>query len=155
MSSILWLSLVMFISPYSNLASVTLYFCCRLKIFLNSLQVLLGKFGPLETPLELSLLDSELPAKFIELLLIVVGHLDGGSQVLVELLNGDFIVHAGALNNLDSLEDIVSSLGGEGKLGDGVAESVSGLLVLFLHQHDPPGECRDISLNFLELFLSL
>merc|ERR1719315_247594 len=125
-----------------------------LELFLNPLQVLLGQFSSLKTPLQLSLLDSELPAQLVKLLLIVMSHLDGGPQVLVQLLDGDFIVHAGALNNLNSLENIVSRLGGEGELGDGVAEGVGRLLVFFLHQHDPTGEGGDISLNFLELLLS-
>merc|ERR1719315_272804 len=125
-----------------------------LELFLNPLQVLLGQFSSLKTPLQLSLLDSELPAQLVKLLLIVVSHLDGGPQVLVQLLNSDFIVHASALNNLDGLENIISRLGGKGELGDGVAEGVSRLLILLLHQHDPTGESRDISFNFLELLLS-
>merc|ERR1719245_1233798 len=69
------------ISPYSNLAS-------------------------LQTSLQLGLLDSQLPAQLIKLLLVVNSHLDGGPEVLVQLLNGDLIVEAGVLNNLDSLEDL-------------------------------------------------
>merc|ERR1711862_624866 len=61
----------------------------------------------------------------------------------------------GVLNNLDSLEDLVSVLGGDGKLGDGVAEVVSGLLVLFLHQHDYTGKSSNIRLNLLVLLVSL
>merc|ERR1712198_302897 len=164
MSSILWLSLVMFISPYSNLACDLVFVLKRkdflnqflfslksllsgllkllhvltncLKFFLNSLQVLLSKLGSLESSLQLRFLDSELPAEFIELLFIVNGHLDGCSQILVKFFKGDFIVHAGAFNNLDSLEDVVSSLGSESKLGDGGAKVVSGFLVFLLHQHD-------------------
>merc|ERR1719495_2748219 len=128
MSSILWLSLVMFIfnviNPLVKLGDVHLSvlkssFCdlvfvlkrkdflnqflfslksllCgflkllhvltnRLEFFFNSLQVLLSKFGSLKSSLKLRFLDSELPAEFIELLLIVNSHLDGGSQILVEL----------------------------------------------------------------------
>merc|ERR1711935_1280917 len=62
-----------------------------LKLFLNALQILLSKLSPLNSPLELSFLDSELPAQLIQLLLVV---------------------QADILNNLDGLHDIVSSLGG-------------------------------------------
>merc|ERR1719309_1448957 len=133
-----------------------------LKFFFDSLQVLLSKFGSLKflfsgslkSSLQLRLLDSELPAEFIELLLIVNGHLDCCSQILVELFKGDFIVHAGAFNNLDSLEDIVSSLGSESKLGDSGAKVVGRFLVFLLHQHDPTSKSCNISLNFLELLIS-
>merc|ERR1712048_796602 len=81
-----------------------------LKLLLNALQVLLNKLSPLEAPLKLTLLHSELPGELIQLLLIVMGHLDGGAEVLVQLLNGDLVVHAGGLHHLDSLEDIVGSL---------------------------------------------
>merc|ERR1719369_682899 len=84
----------------------------------------------------------------------VNSHLDGGSQILVELFKGDFIVHASAFNDLDSLEDIVSSLGSESKLGDGGAKVVSGFLVFLLHQHNPTSKSCNISLNFLELLIS-
>merc|ERR1712080_757088 len=77
------------------------------------------------------------PGQFVQLLFIVGGHLDGGSQVLVQLLNGDLVVEAGSLNNLDRLEDIVGGLGGHGQLGDCGAKSLSRLLVLLLHEHDP------------------
>merc|ERR1712098_508999 len=145
MSSILWLSLVMFISPYKSGLS-------HLVLLLKAV-VLLSKLCPLQAPLELSLLDSKFPGQFIQLLLIVVSHLDGGAEVLVQLLNSHLVVHAGGLNNLDGLEDIVGSFRSEGKLGDGVAEGVSGLLVLFLHQHDPPGQGGHISLHLFELLL--
>merc|ERR1719228_471160 len=75
-------------------------------------------------------------------------------RVLVQLLDGDFVVHASALDDFDSLEDIVSRLGGEGELGDGVTEGVGRLLVLLLHQHDPTGEGGDVAFNLLELLLS-
>merc|ERR1712223_1455425 len=60
-----------------------------LQFFLNALKVLLSQLSPLKTPLELTLLDSQLSAELIKLLLIVHSHLDGGPQVLVQLLNGD------------------------------------------------------------------
>merc|ERR1712036_186800 len=92
--------------------------------------------APLNSPLELSLLDSELSAQIVQLLLDVRGHLDGGPEVLVQLLNGDLVVQASVLNNLDGLQDLVGSL-----------------LVLLLHEHDPPGEGGDIALHLLELLL--
>merc|ERR1712058_219600 len=184
MSSILWLSLVMFISPYSKLGLSGLVFAlqavdlldqlllplqsllCRLlkllhvltnslKLLLDSLQVLLSQLSSVNSPLQFSLLNSKFPGQLVQLLFIVGGHLDGGSQVLVQLLNGDLVVEAGSLNNLDGLEDVISGLGGHGQLGDGGAEGLSRLLVFLLHQHDPPGECGDIALNLLELLLSL
>merc|ERR1719309_1182119 len=125
-----------------------------LKFFFNSLQVLLSKFSSLKSSLQLRFLDSKLPAEFIKLLLIINGHLNCCSQILVKLFKGDFIVHAGAFNNLDSLEDIVSSLGSESKLGDSGAKIVGGFLVFLLHQHDPTSKSCNISLNFLELLVS-
>merc|ERR1719244_2421879 len=59
-----------------------------LKFFFDTLQVLLSKLGSLKSSLQLRFLDSELPAEFIKLLLIVNGHLDCGSQILVELFKG-------------------------------------------------------------------
>merc|ERR1711914_4249 len=126
-----------------------------LKLLLNALEVLLSKFSSLKTSLQLRLLDSQFSAQLIKLLLIVNSHLDGGSKVLVKLFNGDLVVEAGVLNNLDSLKDLVSILGGDSKLGDSVAESVSCLLVFLLHQHDSTGESGDISLNLLVLLVSL
>merc|ERR1719230_1006729 len=120
-----------------------------------ALQVLLDQLGPLHSPLELSLLHTQLPGELVKLLLVVGGHLDGGPQVLVQLLNGDLVVEASVLNNLDGLHDIVGGLGGEGKLGDGLAKLLGGHLVLLLHEHNPPGEGGDVALNLLELLLSL
>merc|ERR1719288_43565 len=100
-----------------------------LQLLLDVLQVLLGQLGPLHSPLELSLLHTQLP--------------------------GELVVEASVLNNLDGLHDIVGGLGGEGKLGDGLAQLLGGLLVLLLHEHDPPGEGGDIALDLLELLLSL
>merc|ERR1719288_523871 len=126
-----------------------------LQLLLDILQVLLGQLGPLNSPLELSLLHTELPGELVKLLLVVGGHLDGGPQVLVQLLDGDLVVEASVLNNLNGLHDVVGGLGGEGKLGDGLAQLLCGLLVLLLHEHDPPGEGGDIALDLLKLFLSL
>merc|ERR1719245_2882930 len=122
-----------------------------LQLLLNALEVLLSQLSSLQ----FGLLDSQLPAQLIKLLLVVDSHLDGGPEVLVQLLNGDLIVEAGVLNNLDSLEDLVSILRGDGELGDGVAEGVSSLLVLLLHQHDSTSESSNISLNLLVLPVSL
>merc|ERR1719325_515803 len=126
-----------------------------LQFLLNSLQVLLSQLSSLKTPLELTLPDSQLSAELIKLLLIVHSHLDGGPQVLVQLLNGDLIVEASVLNNLDSLQDLVSILRSDGKLGDSVAKVVSRLLVLLLHQHDSTGKGSNIGLNLLVLLVSL
>merc|ERR1719225_518932 len=126
-----------------------------LKLLLDALKVLLGKLSPLNSPLELSLLDSQLPAQLVQLLLVVSSHLDGGPQVLVQLLNGDLVVQASVLHNLDGLHDIVSRLGGDGELGDGGTEGLGRLLVFLLHQHDPPGEGGHIALHLLELLLGL
>merc|ERR1719481_2176975 len=96
-----------------------------LELFLDSLEVLLSEFCSFKAPLELSFLNTKLPAQFIKFLFIVNSHLDGSSEIFVKFLNGDFIVHASALNNLDGLEDVISRLGSKGQLGNGVAESVS------------------------------
>merc|ERR1712212_1108469 len=103
-----------------------------LKLLLDVLQVLLGQLSPLDGPLQLSLLDTQLPAQLVQLLLVVRGHLDGGPQVFVQLLNGDLVVEASVLNDLDGLHHIVGSLGGKSELGDGLAQLLSGLLVLIL-----------------------
>merc|ERR1719200_52248 len=87
-----------------------------LQLLLDALQVLLSQLGSLQTSLQLRLLDSELPAQLVKLLLVVDSHLDGGPQVLVKLLNGDLVVEASVLNDLDSLQDLVSVLGGDGEL---------------------------------------
>merc|ERR1712001_382944 len=125
-----------------------------LELLFDVLQVLLSQLSPLDGSLQLSLLNAKLPAQLVQLLLVVRGHLDGGPQVLVQLLNGDLIVEAGVLHNLDGLHHIVSGLGGKGELGDGLAKLLSGLLVL-LHEHDPPGQGRDVALHLLELLLGL
>merc|ERR1711992_234293 len=61
-----------------------------LELLFDVLQVLLSQLSPLDGSLQLSLLH-------VKLLLVVRGHLDGGPQVLVQLLNGDLIVEAGVL----------------------------------------------------------
>merc|ERR1712001_39038 len=105
-----------------------------LQFLLNSLQALLSQLSPLKSSLQFRLLDSQFSAELIKLLLIVHSHLDGGPQVLVQLLNGDLIVEASVLNNLDSLQDLVSILGGNSQLGDSVAKVVSRFLVLLLQR---------------------
>merc|ERR1711867_66396 len=52
-----------------------------LELLLDSLEVLLSKFCSFKAPLELSFLNTELPAKFIKFLLIVNSHLDGSSEI--------------------------------------------------------------------------
>merc|ERR1712045_328148 len=59
------------------------------------------------------------------------------------------------LNNLDSLQDLVSILGGNSQLCDSVAKVVSRLLVLLLHQHDSTGKGSNVGLNLFELLVSL
>merc|ERR1711971_1452657 len=66
-----------------------------LKLLLDVLQVLLSELSPPDGPLQLSFLPSQLPAQLVQLLLVVRGHLDGGPQVLVQLLNGHLVVQAG------------------------------------------------------------
>merc|ERR1719270_1177698 len=123
------------------------------KFLLNALQVLLSQFSSVKTSLELSLLDTQFSAQFIKLLLIVNSHLDCRSQVLVQLLKGDLIVQASVFHTLGSFQDLVSILGGDGKLGDSVAKGISSLLVLFLHQHDSTGKSSNIRLNLLVLLV--
>merc|ERR1740129_2638203 len=121
----------------SRLLKLLHVFTHSLQLLLDALQVLLSQLRPLEASLELRLLNSELPAE------------------LIKLLNSDFIIKTSVLNNLDSLEDLVSVLGGDCKLGDGLAEVVSRLLVLLLHEHDPPGQGGHIGLDLLVLLVSL
>merc|ERR1712020_855829 len=121
----------------------------HLELLLNALELALGELGPLNGSLEFLLLDAELPGQLIELLLIVRGHLGGLPQVLVQLLKGDLVVHALALNNLDLLEDLIGLLGGQGELGDGGGEVDLGLLGFLLHQHDPTAESSNVGLDLL------
>merc|ERR1711971_622297 len=98
-----------------------------LKLLLDVLQVLLSELSPLDGPLQLSFLHSQLPAQLVQLLLVVRGHLDGGPQVLVQLLNGHLVVQAGVLNDLDGLHHVVGSLleglGGLGQLVVGLVKT--------------------------------
>merc|ERR1719471_2442962 len=94
----------------------------HLQLLLDTLQFALSKLCSFNGSLQLFLLNSEFSAQFIKLLLIVTGHLSSLSQVLVQLLNGDFIVHALALNNLDLLQYFISLLGRQSKLGDSVCQ---------------------------------
>merc|ERR1719376_1087116 len=80
-----------FKSLFSRLFKLLHVFTNSFKFFLNSLKVLLGKFCSFKTPLEFSLLNTKL-------LFIVNSHLDGSSKIFVKFFNGDFIVHASALN---------------------------------------------------------
>ena len=50
-------------------------------------------------------MDNTVPAQFIQFLFAVRGHLGGGSQVFVKLLNTHLITHALALNTLDIERD--------------------------------------------------
>merc|ERR1719278_571549 len=100
----------------------------HLELLLDALELVLSKFSPLDCPLELVLLHAELPAQLIQLLLVVCGHLGGGPQVLVQLLQGDLVVHAGALNSLHLLQDVVSLLRGGGQLGDCASQVLPGAL---------------------------
>merc|ERR1712234_38755 len=47
-------------------------------------------------------------------------HLGGLAKVLVQVLDHHLVVHVLALHNLDSLEDSVGLLGGDGKFGHSV-----------------------------------
>ena len=58
-------------------------------------------------------------------------------EVVVQLLQGDLVVHALGLDHLDLLQDVVGLLGGDGQLGDGVGQGLLRLLGFLLHQHDP------------------
>merc|ERR1712019_251801 len=94
----------------SNLLDLQLLSVDLILNVINSLQFVFCKFCSLNSSLELLFLDSKLPGEFIKLLFIVTGHLGSLSQVLVKLLNSNFVVHALALNNLDLLENLISLL---------------------------------------------
>merc|ERR1719168_230447 len=86
-----------------------------LEFLLNALEVLLSELCSLKTSLKLRLLDSQLSAQLIKLLLIVNSHLDGGSEVLVKLFNGDLVIgliitHLKVLDLLAKISDITISL---------------------------------------------
>ena len=132
-------------------ASPTVY----LELLLDALQLVLGQLGPLDSPLQLLLLHAQLPAQLVQLLLVVRGHLGGSPQIFVQLLNGDLVVHALGLENLDLLEDLIGLLGGQGQLGDSVGQVLLGLLGLLLHEHDATGQGGHIGLHLLEVLLLL
>merc|ERR1712008_115723 len=109
----------------------------QLQLFFNGLQLVLSELSPLNGPLQLILLHAKLPAQ------------------LIQLLKGDFIVHAGALDGLDLLEDVVSLLGGSGELGNGASKVLLRLLGLLLHEHDSTGKGSNIALYFPVHFVLL
>merc|ERR1712060_643898 len=121
----------------------------HLKLLLDSLQLALRQFSSLDRSLQLLLLNSQLPAQLVQLLLVVRRHLGRLSQVLVQLLKGDLVVHALTLHNLYFLQNVVGLLGGHGQLGDSVGQGGLSLLGLLLHQHDPPGEGGNVTLHLL------
>merc|ERR1719297_651244 len=120
----------------------------HLELLLNVLELALSQLCSLDGPLKFFLLDSKFPGELVKLLLVVAGHLGGLPQVLVQLLNGDLVVHALALNNLDLLQDLIGLLGGQGKLGDGVGEVDLGLLGLLLHQHNSTAKSGNVGFHF-------
>ena len=79
-----------------------------LELLLNVLQLGLGHLGALNGTLQLILLDAQLSGQLIQLLLVVGGHLGGGAQIFVILLNGDLVVHALGLEHLHLLQDLQS-----------------------------------------------
>merc|ERR1719373_1288447 len=86
-----------------------------LEFLLNALEVLLSELCSLKTSLKLRLLDSQLSAQLIKLLLIVNSHLDGGSEVLVKLFNGELVIgliitDLKVLDLLAKISDITISL---------------------------------------------
>merc|ERR1712184_5049 len=86
--------------------------CSRrpLELLFDALQLVLSQLSPLNGPLQLVLLHTELPAQLVQLLLVVRTHLGGCPQVLVQLLQGDLVVHAGALDGLAFFRMLSASL---------------------------------------------
>merc|ERR1719402_796678 len=103
--------------------------------------------------LQVIFLNSQFPGQLVKLLFVVTGQLSSLSQIFVQFLQGDFVVHALALKYLDFLEDSVGFLGRQSQLGDSVGKISFRLLGLFLHQHNSTGKSRNISLDFLEALL--
>ena len=77
-----------------------------MEFLFNALQLALGHLGALNGSLQLILLYTQLPGQLIKLLLVVGGHLGGGAQVFVVLFNGDLVVHALGLEDLDLLKNL-------------------------------------------------
>merc|ERR1719346_338626 len=126
------------------------------QFLLNILQLLFSQLSTLIGPLELILLDTQFPGQFIKLLLIVAGHLRGLPQVLVSLLNLNFVPHGLVLQVFDFLQDTISFLGSHGQFGNGLSQIAVSLLGFLLHQHDSPGQGANFLLSVLEsLFLLL
>merc|ERR1712088_19926 len=111
MSSILWLSLVMFISPYSYRASA----CFSLS---RSWWILSFNFSSRSVAF-----SAEISSCFI-----VTGHLSGLPEVFVSLLKLHLAVHGLVLKVLDLLQDAVSFLGSKSQLGDSFCKGRVSLL---------------------------
>merc|ERR1719225_700028 len=114
-----------------------------------------SQFSSLIGSLQLILLNSQFPGQFIEFLFVVGCHLGGFSQVLVSLLNLNFIVHGFVLKVLDLLQDSISLFGGKSKFGDSLCQVAIGFLGLFLHEHDTTAQSTDLILSIFEVLLSL
>merc|ERR1719290_193817 len=125
----------------------------HLEFFLNTLQFVFGKFCSFNRSFEFFFLDAKLSAQLVEFLFVVTSHLGSLSQILVKLLKSNLVVHALALNNLHFLQDIIGLFGRNSKLCDSVGKGDLSFLGLFLHQHDPTGQGRDVSLNLLVHFV--
>merc|ERR1711944_382362 len=174
MSSILWFSLVMFISPYSYRASAATTFSIIRRILSfnfssrsvafsaeisscfmfsptasSSCSTSFSQLSTLSCPLALILLDTQLPGQLIKLLLVVAGH-GGLPEGLVKLLNLDLIPHGLGFKVLDLLQNAISLLGCHGQFGDGVGKGGVSLLGFLLHQHDTPGKGTDFLFSILE-----
>merc|ERR1719225_235096 len=114
-----------------------------------------SQFSSLIGSLQLILLNSQFPGQFIEFLFVVGCHLGGFSQVLVSLLNLNFIVHGFVLKVLDLLQDSISLFGGKSKFGDSLCQVTISFLCLFLHKHDTTAQSTDLILSIFEVLFSL
>merc|ERR1719397_1284400 len=72
---------------------------------------LFNKFSSINGSLEFIFLNSQFSREFIQLLIIIAGQFGSLSEVFVQFLKSNFIVHAFALEHLDLLEDSISLLG--------------------------------------------
>merc|ERR1719200_47066 len=114
-----------------------------------------SQFSPLICSLQFILLNAQFPGQFIKFLLVVRCHFGGFPQVLVCLLNLNFIVHGFVLVELDLFQNDISLFGCQSEFGDGLGQAGVSFLGLFLHKHNTTAQSTDLLLSIFEVFLSL
>merc|ERR1719410_850316 len=114
-----------------------------------------SQFSPLIGSLQFILLNSQFSGQFIKFLLVVRCHFGGFPQVLICLLNLNFVVHGFVLVELDLFQNDISLFGCQSEFGDGLSQAGVSFLGLLLHKHNTTAQSTDLLLSIFEVFLSL